>query len=405
MTLGLPQLPEDWGNDRVLGFVKFMWAQWQSTASWEGQKETDNRTPSNTSRGPAPPSMVAAAAKRAFASLSQSDESKARLQQEYQLNVDENPMIAPDTAILVRSNSGRNLQLPSWDDQLQQVAEETNADCDEQDSWSSESDSLDRSSYTGSSDSLHNTTTVSTECRDRNLTWLRSHIQSLNEVGNLSFNNADLWQLHQYFYSPAYTADDDLDPETEESEEDKQQTSSQTMSQSTSSNSNDDHHAGGVAPPPTSTSKTPERAERVIGMGRAMSFQTLRSEEPVTTSTTTRSTASDHPRQRPNKRGSLDEELNNYHTEPKAKRPKNLKPRIAFYPRVREKLESLGTKPSAQTLSLLRQLKYVESVMLRGTNVYAPKDDAGDNGQQQQGNVDVGGPSTSDVEMILLDLL
>lgn len=367
MTLGLPQLPEDWGNDRVLGFVRFMWTQWQSTGSLVARKENDNT--SNESRGPAPPSMVAAAAKMAFASLSQSDDAKALLQEEYQTNVDDNPMIAPDTAILVRSNSGHNLQIPSWDCQLQEVAEEANADF-AQDSWSSETDSLDRSSYTGSSESLHNIAAVSNERRNMNLAWLRAHIQSLNEVGNLPFNNADLWQLHQYFYSPAYTAEDDFDPETDENEDDKQD-ESKVLSSSPSQDA-------ASASPPTSLHPGTEK----VGMGRAMSFQTLRSEGAAVDA------------QRPNKRGSLDEELK-YHKEPKAKRAKNLKPRIAFYSRVREKLESLGTKPSAQTLSLLRQLKYLESVMLHGTNVYAHRDEQDE----------VGVPNASDVEMILLDLL
>ena len=58
-----------------------------------------------------------------------------------------------------------------------------------------------------------------------------------------------------------------------------------------------------------------------------------------------------------------------------------------------QKLESLGTKPSAQTLSLLRQLKYIESVMLHGRNVYV--DEPTENTE----------PDASDVEMILLDLL
>jgi hypothetical protein len=366
MTLGLPQLPEDWGNDRVLGFVRYMWTQWRSTGPLEAAYESD-RTP-NASRGPAPPSMVAASAKRAFASLSESDEAKARLQEEYQTLTDDNPMIAPDTAILVRSNSGHNLQLPSWDDQLHQVAEEAKADFT-QDSWSSESDSLDRSSCTGSSESLHNISAANNERRNMNLAWLRSHIQSLNEVGNLPFNNADLWQLHQYFFSPAYTAEDDLDAETEEKEEDQQDGNKAKSSLSSRD----------TGTPPTSGNLG---AGKVGGIGRAMSFQTLRA-----------TGSADDEAHRPNKRGSLDEELK-YHKEPRAKRPKNLKPRIAFYPRVREKLESLGTKPSAHTLSLLRQLKYVESVMLRGTNVYVQRD-------HEEGNI----PRASDVEMVLLDLL
>ena len=61
----------------------------------------------------------------------------------------------------------------------------------------------------------------------------------------------------------------------------------------------------------------------------------------------------------------------------------------------KEKLESLGTKPSGQTLSLLRQLKYIEGVMLQGKNIYVDIDE----------DENCEGPNSSDVQMILLDLL
>ena len=56
-------------------------------------------------------------------------------------------------------------------------------------------------------------------------------------------------------------------------------------------------------------------------------------------------------------------------------------------------LQSLGTKPIEQTLSLLRQLKYTEAALLAGKNLYV--DDIG---------LDLY-PSYPDVEMILLDIL
>jgi hypothetical protein len=62
---------------------------------------------------------------------------------------------------------------------------------------------------------------------------------------------------------------------------------------------------------------------------------------------------------------------------------------------LQEKLESLGTKPSTQTLSLLRQLKYIESVMLQGKNIYTDDEEA----EEEEG------PNAFDVEMVLLDLL
>jgi hypothetical protein len=360
MTLGIPQLPEDWGNDRVLSFVRYMWSYWTATKPVEV-----GNTSAKPTKGPAAPSMVAAAAKKAFSSLSHSDDAKILFQSVHHSQVDDdNPIVAPDTTILVRSNSGKNLQMPCWENQIETATPEPELAYTHE-SWESDTDSFDRSSYTCSSESLHNiiVPSVDHERRNKNLGWLRSHLQSLNEVANLAFNNADLWQLHQYFFSPAYTAEDDLDNDPSEDH---------------------DEEKDGSCGSADTTPRTPVPSE--VGNteeGRAISFKTLgkavaRAADEV---------------KRPKKRGSLEEELK-YHEQPCAKRPKQLKPRIAYYPRVREKLESLGTKPSAQTLCLLRQLKYVESIMLRGKNVYAQR-------ETEENEC----PNTTDVEMILLDLL
>jgi hypothetical protein len=367
MTLGIPQLPEDWGNDRVLSFIRYMWAHW--TVSQDTDPSNLNGKVKNSARGPAAPSMVAAAAKKAFSSLSHDDEAKILYQNEHHAKVvDENPIIAPETSILVRSNSGRNLQMPSWNDPLDTTPPAPEPDFT-QESWDSDTDSYDRSSYTGSSESLHNVlvtaASVDNVRRNRNLGWLRSHMQSLVDVGSLAFNNADLWQLHQYFFSPAYTAEDELD-------NDEKTTS----------------HASTPENPPTPVPS--EVGESNVG--RAISFRSLKKAVNA---------AAAEEANRPNKRGSLDEELKNQ-DEPSAKRPKQLKPRIAYYPRVREKLESLGTKPSMQTLCLLRQLKYVESVMLRGQNVYSKHQQQSQPPHEQE---EEDAPNTTDVEMVLLDLL
>lgn len=363
MTLGLPQLPEDWGNDRVLSFVRFMWSHWKLTKTVEPSKEVDKAK--DLSRGPAPPSMVASSAKRAFGSLSKSEEARIAFQNELQNQIDDNPIIAPDTSILVRSQSGNNLQVPTWEEQkLKEVAATAEADYEQlerAESWtSSEMESIDRSSYTGSSVSLYNqnTTAIDFERRNRNLSWLRSHLQTLTEVGNLAFDDADLWQLHQYYMSPAYNADDEAEDHIEEETEEDEQTDSMK------------------APPPT---PAPSESEKP-SIGRAISFRTLgKAIEDAAVQV-----------KRPNKRSSLEEELK-LDKERGVKRAKNSTPRIAYYPRVKEQLEA---KPSAPTLALLRQLKYIESVMLEGKNIYTLIDQEDDNF-----------PNTTDVEMVLLDLL
>ena len=362
MTLGLPQLPEEWGNDRVLSFVRFMWAHWKASKTVEPTKEIDEEK--DLSRGPAPPSMVAASAKRAFGSLSQSEESRMAFQNELENNVDDNPIISPDTTILVRSLSGKNLQIPSSDVHVEEVPQTNEAEQLEG-SWTSEMESLDQSSYTGSS--VSNFALAENELRrTRNLAWLRSHVQTINDIGNLAYDDADLWQLHQYFFSPAYHADDMDDTAESDNSEEKKDHDVPRAKEGTPNES--------VATPSQPASSEPCKAN----MERTLSFRTLGTANPGVDSSV-----------RPNKRSSFDEESNS--DQGNAKRAKNSRKRISFYPRVKE---SLDTKPQVKKLCLLRQLKYIENVMLEGKNVYSPRDHEGDDF-----------PSTSDVEMILLDLL
>lgn len=293
-TLGLPQVPEDWGNDRVLSFVRFMWLHSKA------------QEPQSSSRGPAPPSTVAASGKKAFSALSVSDSSKMQYQRVHTAaQVEDSPMIAPDTAILVRSESGKNLQIPAWGDGLE-----------EDDSWSG-SDSFDRSSVSESIHSMSRTNaavTMNPERRNKNLQWLRAHFQSLTEVGNLVFNNADLWQLHQYFFSPAYTI-------TDENE-------SGPLEGSKESDKAGDRGADETEVTPGS----PDSSSSVICPGNESALNGLGPPETNRSAESSSSSDVDSAARR-NKRGSIEEALKD--AEPCAKRAKNLKPRIAYFPRIR----------------------------------------------------------------------
>jgi hypothetical protein len=57
------------------------------------------------------------------------------------------------------------------------------------------------------------------------------------------------------------------------------------------------------------------------------------------------------------------------------------------------KIQSLGTRPMEETLSLLRQLKYTENVLFAGRDPYSEFSETS------------GEHNHSDIDMILLDLL
>jgi hypothetical protein len=246
---------------------------------------------------------------------------------------------------------------------------------------------------------------VDTEQKNRNIQWLRSHFQSLHQVGQLPFNEADLWQLHQYFFSPIVPPGESASAD----ESGKSSLSEPTKVMSAASSDSGTNNGGTIheeavqstvsslysSPVPSEMGGRMQRS----GLNRSkLSFQSLGDAAATSASL---SSASIHSRRRSlttmegeeddSSSSSDDEE-----TQPATKRARNYRPRISYYPRIRELLENMGTKQSQhQILSLLRQLKFVESIMFEGRNVY------GDDHEIHQ--TDQSAPA--DVEMIILDLL
>jgi Ran GTPase-activating protein (RanGAP) involved in mRNA processing and transport len=283
ITLGMPRLPAEWTNDQVLGFFRLMWQQWLFKAG------RGSGTPQET-RGPAPPAAVAAAAKIALTSLGSAPQMLFHTQP-HEKPVGERPPVDPiNVALLERTESG-TLCVPVFadsSDDLELIVDDVKESANDHSSFIS--------AVRGPLDNA--------ERRNHNLKWLRQHFRSLNDVGKLPFNNADLWQLHQYYFSPPYHNDD--------------RSSTGTESDGDRSLSGESADAEGCAPPPT-----PPRMPKSPSLGRAVSFQALGD-----------AFAASGIMSKPNihKRRSFkpDEEDDG----PASKRAKSLKPRIAYYPRI-----------------------------------------------------------------------
>jgi len=279
MTLGMPRLPEEWTNDQVLCFFRFMWKQW-ILKSGRG-----TGVPQET-RGPAPPAAVAAAAKIALSSLGSASKHLFHTQP-HERPASESPPVDPaHVSLLERTDSG-TLSIPVFADSaygqiLDPVIDEMKA----------AADTLCISAVRSPLDNP--------ETRNKNLQWLRNHFRSLNDVGRLPFNNGDLWQLHQYYFSPPYYPNDG------------DKASSSSSSETDSSESAE-----------AEVNATPAFMATSLSTGRAVSFQTLGDAFAVSGVTTSRNA---------HKRRS---EKNIEVTDgPATKRPRNLKPRIAYYPRL-----------------------------------------------------------------------
>lgn len=280
MTLGMPRLPETWSNEQVLGFVRLMWQQWLFK-SGRGNPQDIN----SVAKGPAPPAAVAAAAKIAFTALGTNPE-QIFFSEEYSRPVTEvSPIDPAGSALMERTNSG-TLRSP-------ELAESPECTIHE---WF-EGDTHPHPGSSGQKSALLRSPLEDPEKRNRNLQWLRLHFRSLSQIGRLPFDRADLWQLHQYYFSPPITNTDD------EGGDDSDDTGNPKRSKSASPHAHPDGEK----------------------MGRAVSFRSLGDAHALT------GPLSDHASAALHKRSHDDTEGNQ---EPATKKAKSLKPRVAFYPRV-----------------------------------------------------------------------
>jgi len=282
MTLGIPRLPENWSNDQVLGFFRLMWQQWL-LKSRNGRKEED----SEEARGPAPPAAVAAAAKIALSALGTQPDQLFQTEPHEKPLAEQAPVEPASAALMERTSSG-TLSVP-----LFTVSSEVGI-----------GDFVDGESKVAAMTNRSATPIMSTvrsplenpERRNRNLQWLRLHFRALSDVGRLPFHNADLWQLHQYYFSPPsfQSADEEGSPSSD---------------------------GPARAPPPTPCLES----RSSMNIECAVAFQSLLGEALLAAG----AVSSEHS----HKRSSMDTQEKD-DDGPVAKKAKNLKPRIAYYPRI-----------------------------------------------------------------------
>lgn len=291
MTLGMPRLPEDWSNCQVLGFFRMMWDQWL-LKSRQGANGLDE-----SFRGPAPPAAVASAAKIAFASLGPRATGKLfRAEQHEKPIVERAPVEPAGSALLERSDSG-TMRVP-----LFTVSSEVQL-CDFVDGEGKVA--VADNDMPGPQMATVRGPLENTERRNHNLRWLRLHFRALSDIGRLPFNNADLWQLHQFYFSPPLSSMEHDD-------------SILTDSSPTGTNT--------LHPSTTSVSQSFKSASRNgrSTLERTVSFQTL--DSAVLAAGALKPSINNHKR-----RSNDTTEDEEGHA---SKRPKNLKPRIAYYPRI-----------------------------------------------------------------------
>lgn len=324
VTLQLPQLIEAWSNERVLRFVHFMWTEWNksqgdtrrviarspATKSEESKDGGGKSADADEQNGPAAPATVVRAAKQGLTLIGNDLDSSLHTEP-YEREISETSPVVPANATMLERTLSGTIRVPPLVESHRDLVEDISAP------------SMDSSSETAqvqkagiSLDPLR---------KNRNLEWLRAHFRSLNEVSHLPFNSADLWQLHQYFFSPVLPPVD-----------------SRSDSYSTSDAfSSAEDRAGEISiatsscRAKTKRARTPQSSPMPLDLSkrasldRNISFQMLG--EAVLSGCSSTNLGSIHKRRSTHS----DEEEDSEHA---SKRARNNKPRIAYYPRIRVSL-------------------------------------------------------------------
>ena len=378
-TLGLPKPLGGYTNDQCLSFIRRMWKQWGDETVL-ANKSLEVQAQAAKQMGPAAPPDVVKASMMAFQLLG-AEGAAALHTEDHQKDLSEtSPLVHANDTMLERTLSG-TLRVPP-------IAQEDTKD--DMEGWKI-------GGPPKAVTSLQPANPLAEKAqKDRNLQWLRSHFQSLHQVGQLPFNEADMWQLHQYFFSPLVPAG-----------ELSAKSSSTDLTSRSPEEINPDTKMNGASTSPSPVPSLqlsrspplPPDSSHQAGMGRALSFQTLGDAPATVASFGSFSTSSNFSRRRSlytMEEKQDDSSTSSEETQPVTKRARNFKPRISYYPRIRGLLENMGTKQSQhQILSLLRQLKFVESILFEGRNVYGGNDEIQKTDQS----------TPSDLEMIILDLL
>ncbi len=345
VTLGLPPALDKWSNEQTLKFIRMMWEQKRREEVANSNDDDDDDDESNMDQddnaksryskigkpGPADPTLVVSAAKSAFEAMDDGEgEDLLADPVPPRERLDSCPLVVHDAVMLERSPSG-NVRAPAIDATRERRL-------------SDEITPLRRMMSTsptpGAAAKREDDLSLDPERRKKLEEWLGQHITSLTELANLPFNDADLWKLHQYFFSPVGTSifkkstDGPQIPSSKDSE--------------------------AKLSPTKLGNPTPKKAG---GLTRKLSFRHLGDAEATT----------DIPS---NRRRSLEMvdgvgSGDDGDGAPATKRARSNKPRIEYYPRVKTALDTLRYQTNQnQVLVKLRQLKYVEGAMFQGRSLH-----------------------------------
>ena len=391
VTLGFPPVMEHWNNEHVMNFIHLMWERSNSNPADTEEKVMDPLHFLSTDDG-APPQLpprvapleadaVVEIAKKTFASLVQEGVDVFSRRPGYN---QEALVVTPPL---------------TYDDMLPQSS------ADESDESSMDALTAKRNrSFVAPPEEAPKSSVPDPSRKKRIVEWLCSNIQHLNKLAQKPFSSAELWQLHQHYFTPVVNeSGGSVAPSPNPSFEPLAPNISSVPEVSRTSSS--EQHGDGfdesvedslnVPASDPSMRVSPNGLHPLPMLKRKVSYRFL-------------ADAADPPSQKLDVRnahsaGALSVSMMieggpaGHSLPPKTKRARRNRTRISFLPRVKGKLDSFLDVCHEKALVTMRQLYYVEQAILRGeVNPIDPKTTS---------RTHLCGDFATDAEMIVVDMI
>jgi len=379
VTLGFPAVMEHWNNEHVINFIHLMWERRPGGMDVDKADEKeldplnflDANGASSSSAKPAPleAHAVVEIANKTFESLVQE-------------------------GVDVFTRRPRN---PEEDSHVGSAGQ----DDGDSDSSMEPMPTRQNHSFVAAPEESSKSTGPDPSRKKRIVEWLCSNIQHLNKLSQKPFSSAELWHLHQHFFTPVVNeSGGSVAPSPNPSAEPLAVTFSSVpeVSRSSSSTSHGASFPESTDTDPSSKS-SPNGITSLPMLKRKVSYRFL-GEAAVAATAPRLDLACRRASHTANATSvsMLIEGSPAFHSlPPKNKRARRNRTRISFLPRVKAKLDSLLDVCHEKALVTMRQLYYVEQAILKGeVNPIDPK---------RTSRTHLCGEFATDAEMIVVDMI
>jgi len=390
VTLGFPPALEHWNNNQILNFIQLMWERSREDVAGSEESTLDplHFLPLNPGETrlerptPLDPALVVELAKKAFDSLIEEG-----------VDIFSRRSDNPNEASLTSPIAGDNIMVESPNE----------ADDNATESSLERKNAVTARSFVAPPEAVKNTLPDPTR-KKRVVEWLCSNIQQLNRIAQQPFSSAELWRLHQHFFTPVVNESGGSVMTSPNPSADAVGKAVSSVPEVSGGNSADNPADNWSDSTEDSTVPVSDPASNVIGslpiLKRKVSYRFL-GEAALASAPKIEATRLESRCASYGQGAAVSTMIEGGPTglsmPPKTKRARRNRARISFLPRVKAKLDSYLDFNHEKALILMKQLYFVEQAILSGqVNPIDPSTTT---------RTHLSGDFAVDAEMIVVDMI